>query len=331
MDNIFNAFCDPVTREPLVPVASGLANQSGATFEFLGKSQRIVDFIAASSTTQADDANLQAYNDAHATDKYQNFLSWLFGTFSTTEASFRADLLQRLGLADGMKVLVVGCGLGQDVPDILRMVGPSGEVHAQDISRSMVEKAGELSQENNACFSISNATQLPYCSRYFDVVFHFGGINLFGDMRRSIAELERVTKLGGRVVFGDEGIAAHLRGTEYADILINNIALWGLHAPMAELPFNATDISLSYLLGNCFYLVSFSPAAGLPAVNLDIPHAGARGGTARTRYFGRLEGVTEQTKAKVLALARERQVSAHTLLEEIIDTYVSKAGNGAVD
>ncbi|MBM3515999.1 MAG: class I SAM-dependent methyltransferase [Alphaproteobacteria bacterium] len=138
----------------------------------------------------------------------------------------------------------------------------------------------------NVVFSISNANTLPYSDRYFDAVFHFGGINLFGDTRKAIAEMARVCKIGGRVVFGDESIAPHLRGTEYANIAINNNRLWEAATPMDLLPHDAIDIQLNCVLGNCFYVIGFSIGDGLPYMNIDIKHKGTRGGSARTRYFG---------------------------------------------
>ncbi|MGO4394998.1 class I SAM-dependent methyltransferase [Variovorax sp. M-6] len=321
--SILQAFCDPVTHEALAPNAAGLSNRSNLTFEFLDHEMRVVDFMAPSMISAADDVNLQMYNDEHSTDKYRNFLNWLFATFNTQEDDFRADLVRRVNLSEGMKVLVVGCGLGEDIPLILKAIGPRGELHAQDISKSMIKNASDVLKSENVCFSISNATQLPYQSRYFDVVFHFGGINLFGDMKKAIAELERVCKVGGQVMFGDEGIAPHLRGTQFADVLINNNGLWALHAPVESLPHNAEDIVVSYVLGNCFYLISFSPAEGLPQVDLDVPHIGTRGGSARTRYFGKIEGVTEKTKLKLVAAAKQRGVSAHDLLEEIINAHTA--------
>lgn len=317
--SLLQAFCDPVTHEPLTQAERSLSNRSGVSFDFLDDECRVIDFIAPSIVSAADDVNLQMYNDEQSTEKYRNFLNWLFATFNVEEANFRADLTRKLSLARGMKVLVVGCGLGEDIPAILEAIGPEGELHAQDISKSMVRNASTHLKADNVSFSVSNATQLPYRSRYFDVVFHFGGINLFGDMKKAIAELERVCKIGGRVMFGDEGIAPHLRGTQYADVLINNNGLWALHAPVDSLPHNAEDIQVSYVLGNCFYLISFAPAEGLPKVDLDIPHIGTRGGSARTRYFGKIEGVTEKTKLNLAAAAKRRGISVHDLLEALIN------------
>lgn len=222
-----------------------------------------------------------------------------------------------------MKVLVVGCGLGEDLPLIHGAIGADGQLHAQDISRTMVEAAAAGFRDPGAMFSVSSAMELPYRSRYFDVVFHFGGINAFGDVGKAIGEMERVCRVGGRVVFGDEGVASHLRATEYGKIAIANIPLWASEPPLHLLPTNAGSIRLEYVLGNCFYVLSFSPAAGLPHMNIDVPHKGLRGGTARTRYFGLLEGVSEATKAKVLEKARRDGISVHEMLDRLINKGLS--------
>lgn len=330
IDALCQAFRDPETQQELFLGAAGLVNAKGRLYKFATDTDRVIDFIEPVAKTDADALNLQAYDDQLSTEIYRNFLNWLFATFGVGEREFRLGLIDRLALQPGMKVLVVGVGLGEDLPLILEKIGQDGELHAQDISKSMVLHANAASVADNVFFSVSNATSLPYQARYFDVVFHFGGINLFGDLKKAIDELERVCKIGGRVLFGDEGIASHLRGTDYADILINNNQLWARHAPLDILPANVEDISLRYVLGNCFYLIAFSPSEGLPHVDLDVPHAGTRGGTARTRWFGKIEGVTEATKLRLVATAKGRGMSLHALLEEIIHTHTS-ADNAPLD
>ena len=73
---------------------------------------------------------------------------------------------------------------------------------------------------------MSDALSLPYCDNYFDAVYHFGGINLFGNIRLAISEMERVCKLGGQVMFGDESVAMHLRDSDYGKMFIHNNSLW---------------------------------------------------------------------------------------------------------
>ena len=201
-------------------------------------------------------------------------------------------------------------------------MGPTGEVHAQDLSKAMVLEAARRCPAANLTLTVSNGLELPYASGYFDAVFHFGGINMFGDMRQAIHELARVCRRGGRVVFGDEGIAAHLRGTEYAKVAIHNNALWALNAPMESLPHGARDVSLRYVLGNCFYVIAFTADEGFPKMNIDVRHEGLRGGSARTRYFGQLEGVSEATKRRVYDKARSLGVSVHDLLESVLKDAV---------
>lgn len=87
---------------------------------------------------------------------------------------------------------------------------------------------------------------------------------------------------------------------------------------MHLLPHGADDVQLNYVLGNCFYLIGFTSGKALPYMNIDVPHKGTRGGTARTRYFGQLEGVSGEAKAKLYAKAEELGISAYSLLERIL-------------
>lgn len=321
---LYEALCDPISHRSLILNSSlGLFNDKGTLYKFVDSNPRVIDFIEPVMKSDCDNANLGMYNSQNSVEIYRNFLNWLFETFGENELDFRSKTLERLKLSRGMKVLVTGCGLGDDLSIILNSIGAEGQVHAQDLCKSMVISAAGRSAQGNVCFSISNAISLPYVSRYFDAVFHFGGINLFGDTKKAIAEMERVCRVGGRVVFGDEGVAPHLRGTRYADIAINNNRLWAAEAPMNWLPHNATNIELTYVLGNCFYLIAFTPSSGYPQMNLDVEHKGLRGGSARTRYFGQVEGVTEKTKGKLIKKAKERGVSIHSLLEEIINSNIS--------
>lgn len=316
--SFYNGFCEPVTYQPLENGSEGLRNAQGILYPYIDSDRKVIDFIKPVALTELENANLQMYNSENATDIYRNFLTWLFATFGQTEKDFRQQLLANLALKKGMKVLVTGCGLGEDIPLIMEMIGPSGELHAQDLSKAMVKAASGLHSDINLYFSVSNGNFLPHPARYFDAVFHFGGINLFGDVRKAVAELERVCKIGGRVVFGDEGIAPHLRGTQYADIAINNIKLWESVPPLDLLPTNAMNIELKFILGNCFYLLAFTPSDGFPEMNIDIVHKGIRGGSARTRYFGKIEGVRESSRKKLYDEAKKRGVSVHDLLEEMI-------------
>jgi hypothetical protein len=53
-------------------------------------------------------------------------------------------------------------------------------------------------------------------------------------------------------------------------------------------------------------------------MNIDFVHQGRRGGSMRTRYFGQLEGVTPETKNRVIKVAAEKNTSVHEWLEKIL-------------
>ena len=321
---ILDSLICPVSHTQLTLFDNSLRNKDNLIFKIHSHSPQVIDFMEPLANSDHDKGNLAAYNNPATVQIYRNFLNWLFKTFEVDESQFRAELVSHLNLAPHQKILIVGVGLGEDIEAILKNVNETCEIHAQDISRAMIIAAAQNPLFKNVHFTISNGNSLPYRTQYFDAVFHFGGINLFGEMKNAIAELARVCKIGGRVVFGDEGIAKHLLHTEYAKILINNISLWSSEAPLHLLPENAAEIQLNYYLGNCFYLLSFTVAEGLPKVNIDIPHLGRRGGTARTRYFGQLEGVSVETKKRLIDKAAELNCSVHELLESMIVDSLKK-------
>lgn len=56
-------------------------------------------------------------------------------------------------------------------------------------------------------------------------------------------------------------------------------------------------------------------------VYMDVPHIGKRGGggSMRTRYFGKLEGVKEETLNFAIEEASRQGMSIHDWLEKIIN------------
>lgn len=304
---------------------SGLEQNDTAqkTTSLIGQSNEknlsnVIDLFDIEVSDNNDKLNLEMYSAPASKEIYRNFLDWLFKTFNQNELDFRKKLIEKLLLKEGDKVLITSCGFGDDIQIVLEKIGLEGQVHAQDLSREMVNSAALENQSPNVLLTISNALDLPYEDRYFDAVFHFGGINLFGEIDLAISEMERVCKVGGKVVFGDEGVAAHLKKTEFGQIATTNISVWELDAPMEHLPVNCDEIELTYVLGNCFYIIAFSPRDELPYMNIDVEHKGVRGGTARSRYYGQVEGVTKEAQDKIYQLARDKNTSAHKLLSEVI-------------
>jgi hypothetical protein len=120
-------------------------------------------------------------------------------------------------------------------------------------------------------------------------------------------------------------VAPWLKGTEFAGIVTTNNALFKADAPLAALPVGARDVTIRWIVGNCFYVIAFTKGDGPPPLALDLPHQGWRGGSMRTRYFGQLEGVTPEAKD----LARRAAAAAGISVHEWLDRLVKEGAAGA--
>ncbi|WP_422909280.1 methyltransferase domain-containing protein [Pseudomonas sp. MAC6] len=264
------------------------------------------------------------YSQENAAEFHDNALRWVFNTFQADEDVLRERLIARIGLMAGERVLITGAGAGNDLPYLVRALGGKGEVYVQDIAKEMLlagvsrYKSGLEGSGVALHFSVSDATNLPFNDGFFDAAYHFGGINLFPDIAKGIAEMNRVVKSGGSIVIGDEGLAPWLVGTELGRMLINNNALYACTAPLEALPATVRDVKLSWELSNCFYVIEFQASTEPLPIDIDVPHIGKRGGTIRSRYFGRMEGVTPELRDRIYEEAERRGVSRVAFLESAL-------------
>lgn len=267
------------------------------------------------------------YARKNAAQIHDNALRWVFDTFGTDEPSLRKSLVSRLHLSKGMTILITGAGAGNDLPYLAQAMEGTGTIYAQDISRQMlmagIDRFG--SQQNalgaDIYFSASDATNLPFDDNTFDAAYHFGGLNLFLDIRKGISEMNRVVKSGGKVVIGDEGIAPWLKQTELGKMLIKNNPLFVYDAPLSLLPDTARSVNLSWELSNCFYVIEFTASDSPPRISIDIPHVGKRGGSIRTRYFGQLDGIDPALRDQLYAEAEKLDMSRVEYLESLLKKH----------
>lgn len=167
-------------------------------------------------------------------------------------------------------------------------------------------------------FCVANSTHLPFPDDFFDALYSFGGLGEFPDIKKSLSEIARVTKVGGKVVVGDESMPPWLRETHFSKILTTTNPQFGAEVPLQQLPVEARDVRLQWIIGGVFYAIDFRVAEGEPTANFDFPIPGLRGGTYRTRYEGQLEGVTPETKQLYLQAAHKTQKSLHQWLEDVV-------------
>ncbi len=236
-----------------------------------------------SKTTKIDKQN---YNSENSIKHYKNFLNWLMKTFKTNNKKFRNDLFKDIQFKKNQKILITGVGNGDDVDFLIKnKKNLNLKIYTQDLSEKFIIHCYKrFRKQNNIFYNLSNASNLPFKDNVFDHTYHFGGINLFGNIKRSINEMFRVTKDLGSINFGDEGVARWLDNTVYAEMMINNNKLWDRKIPLNYLPFNSSNVKIRWLLGNCFYFINIKKNNNFPNVNFKVKHKSPRGGSIYSRY-----------------------------------------------
>ena len=312
----------PETMRPLYVVRNTDTNEIIEMKTDKGKSYPVSKGIPLltypKNLNQMDESVKNFYNSR--VDEYDKYLPLTFKTHNENEQEVRNSFIDCLGISRGNRVLDVACGTGSDSEIIAQRLGEEGELFMLDIAPLMVERCVERLKKYKLKkeFCTSNAVFLPYPDKYFDAVYSFGGLGEFSDIKRSLAEMVRVTKLGGKIVVGDESMPPWLKDTEFAKILITTNPQFKARLPLEDIPVEAREVSIKWVIGGVFYLIDFRVGAGEPTGNFDFEIPGPRGGTYRTRYEGQLEGVTREAKELAYKATGKKGVSMHKWLDDVI-------------
>lgn len=119
--------------------------------------------------------------------------------------SARTEVLSRLVLRRGATVLETGMGYGENFLWLSRQY-EGLNLFGVDIQKEMMANCASNLKKWKISAEImrADALSLPFRDGVFDVVFHLGAINLFGDKRKAIEEMIRVAKPGTHIVIADE-------------------------------------------------------------------------------------------------------------------------------
>ena len=98
----------------------------------------------------------------------------------------------------GDDVLDVGCGTGVLTRELTQHVGDTGSATGFDLSESMLGVARDRCPD--AAFKQGNVTQLPFDDQSFDVVISSFMLMFVPDPEKSLSEMRRVLRPGGRLV-----------------------------------------------------------------------------------------------------------------------------------
>ena len=110
--------------------------------------------------------------------------------------------LARAGARAGERVVDVGCGCGDTTLALARAVGPSGRVLGIDVSREMIERAGERVAEAGFGERIRLTLEDAASARFegdASLLFSRFGVMFFSEPTAAFANLRRALAPGGRV------------------------------------------------------------------------------------------------------------------------------------
>jgi SAM-dependent methyltransferase len=109
-------------------------------------------------------------------------------------------------IAEGERVIDLGCGAGIDSLIAAGMTGPQGNVIGIDLTPEMVDKARRGAQETDlpqARFEVGRLEEVPVEDGWADVVISNGVLNLAPDKEAAFTEIRRILRPGGRIQIGD--------------------------------------------------------------------------------------------------------------------------------
>lgn len=132
-------------------------------------------------------------------------------------------IAEKIQLNKGEKVLDIGCGNGKQAIMYAKSVGPSGKVYGMDIAQDLLDEAKKNCADEGLDISFINHNAndpLPFENNFFDVVSCCFSIYYYSDIGKTLNEIMRVVKMGGRIfIAGPTVDNAHQMLSVYAKVM----------------------------------------------------------------------------------------------------------------
>ncbi|ABP68058.1 Methyltransferase type 11 [Caldicellulosiruptor saccharolyticus DSM 8903] len=109
------------------------------------------------------------------------------------------EIIEKIQLKKGDKVLDVGCGTGVLIEYILKFVGQQGSYLGVDISKKMIERAEEKYKDiENVDFVCCDVVDLSF-KEYFDAIICYSVFPHIEDKEMAVKKFSQMLKEGGKL------------------------------------------------------------------------------------------------------------------------------------
>lgn len=321
------SLCDPNEKHENLYLCNqgGIISESGTRYEVNNGIPNLVKVTNIQKNQYAVNLFSQV---ADGYDEY-HYLSYTI--FNSDEEEVRNSVIDKLHIdnKNNIKVLELSAGTGRDSVLIKKRMTDDSELHVQDISFDMLNILKGKFNDDEIFITQSNAEALPYKDNTFDAIYSYGGIgmDLYADLNKQMQEISRVAKRGAKVVLVGLGVGPWLYKTEFATILINHNEHYMNKLDLSVLPIEARNVNISWILNGAVYCIEFEIGEGEPEANFDFEIPGIRGGSLRSRYYGKLEGVSPEVKRMAYEAREKLGISMYDFLNEVIGSAAKKVIN----
>ena len=134
---------------------------------------------------------------------------------------WKAFTIAQAGIRPGFKVLDIAGGTGDLSKAFAKQAGPSGEVWLTDINESMLRVGRDRLIDHGVITPalLCDAEKIPFPDNYFDVVTVAFGLRNMTHKDAALAEMRRVLKPSGALLFVEHGRAPEAGVARWQDRL----------------------------------------------------------------------------------------------------------------